>query len=316
MRNLLTGVLFFVAAGTLLAGAEFVSVWKITDADLRVELPVPHGFNYDFVVDWGDGASGQVTAWDDEDATHTYAQAGTYTITISGLVEAWSFWKVPHSRDMIITVNDLGSVGWRSFFGAFLACKNLTLVAGGDTSQVTDMRYMFHLAPLATPDTSGWNTAKVTDMAGMFWRAPAADPDVSGWNTAEVRDMSFMFAGANTAKPEVSNWQVAQVKSMRSMFYRAAAATPNMNAWNFAQISDLHRMFWGVTLPTDIYSNMLVQLSATAEAKDVLLHGGYSKYNTAGAAARQELMARGWVLIDGGRAQADSTPEITDGGLE
>ena len=303
MRNLLLGVWFFMAGGTLVAGAEFVSLWKMTDNDLQVVLPVPRGFNYDFVVDWGDGASGQVTAWDDEDAAHTYTQAGTYTITISGLVEAWSFWKIPHSKDRIIAVNELGSVGWRSFFGAFLACKNLTLVAGGDTSQVTDMRYMFYLAPLATPDTSGWDTANVTDMAGMFWRAPAANPDVSSWNTAEVRDMSYMFAAASTANPDVSNWQVAQVKNMHSMFYRAVAATPNMNAWNFAQVSNMYRMFWGVTLPTDIYSNMLVQLASNAEAREVWLHGGYSKYNAAGAEARQELIARGWIVIDGGRAR-------------
>ena len=301
MRNLLLGVLFFVISGTLGAAADFVSVWQVEETNLQVVLPVPSGFNYDFQVDWGDGDSGPVTAWDDEDAVHTYAQAGTYTITLSGLVEAWSFWKIPHSKDMIIAVNDLGNVGWRNFFGAFLACENLKEVAGGDTAQVTDMRYMFYLAPLATPDTSGWNTAHVTDMAGMFWRAKAANPEVSNWNTAKVTDMSYMFAGAETASPDVSTWQVAQVKSMRSMFYRAVAAAPRMNAWHFVQISDMYRMFWGVTLPPDIYSNMLVQLTVTAAAKNVLLHGGYSKYNAAGAAARQELIARGWVLIDGGR---------------
>ena len=303
MKNLLLGVLFFVVGGTLLAeAANFVSVWKVTETNLQVVLPVPRGFNYDFQVDWGDGASAQVTAWNDEDTTHTYAQAGTYTITISGLVEAWSFWKIPHSKDMIIAVNDLGSVGWRSFFGAFLACENLMKVVGGDTTQVTDMRYMFHLAPLVAPITSDWNTANVTNMAGMFWLAKTANPDVSNWNTARVTNMSYMFSGAESANPEVSSWNVAQVSSMRSMFYRTRVATPNVGAWKFTQIGDMHRMFWGMTLPTDIYSNMLAQLAATSEAKNVLLHGGYSKYNAAGAEARQELVTRGWVLIDGGRA--------------
>ncbi len=302
MRNLLLGMLFFVTAGTLCAAADFVSVWRVAEDDLQVVLPVPQGFDYDFQVDWGDGASGQVTAWDDEDAAHTYAQAGTYTVTLRGRVEAWSFWKIPHSKDKIIAVNNLGSVGWRSFFGAFLACENLKEVAGGDTAQVTDMRYMFYLAPLAVPDTTGWDTSAVTNMAGMFWFAKAANPEVSNWNTAAVTDMSFMFASARAANPEVSNWNTAQVRSMRSMFYRAVAATPNMGTWNFAQIGDMHRMFWGVTLPTAIYSNMLVQLASTAGSHNVILHGGYSKYNAAGATARQELTTRAWVLIDGGRA--------------
>ena len=115
--------------------------------------------------------------------------------------------------------------------------------------------------------------------------------------------MSYMFAAASTANPDVSNWQVAQVKNMHSMFYRAVAATPNMSAWNFAQVSNMYRMFWGITLPTDIYSNMLVQLASNAAAKEVWLHGGYSKYNAAGAEARQALIARGWIVIDGGRAR-------------
>ena len=302
MRNLLFGVLFFVAGGTLWAGTDFVSVWKVEGTNLQVQLPLPSGFNYDFRVDWGDGAQGEVTAWQDEDATHTYEQAGTYTITISGKVEAWSFWKVPHSRASIIAINDLGSVGWRNFFGAFLACENLKEVAGGDTAQVTDMRYMFYLAESAVPNTSEWNTSNVTNMSGMFWRARAANPDVSRWNTAAVTDMSFMFAYAEAAKPDVGAWNTAQVRSMRGMFYRAGAASPNVAAWSFAQIGDMHRMFWGLTLPTDIYSNMLVQLAATSPAKDVILHAGYSRYNAAGAAARHELVTRGWVLIDGGRA--------------
>ena len=302
MRNLLCVALFFVISGTLLAGADFISVWKVEDKNLQVVLPVPRGFNYDFQVDWGDGAQGEVTAWNDEDAAHTYAQAGTYTITISGTVEAWSFWKVPHSKDMIIAVNDLGSVGWRNFFGAFLACENLKEVAGGDTSQVTDMRYMFHLADSALPDTSDWNTESVTNMSGMFWQASAANPDVSAWNTAAVTDMSYMFANATAANPDVSAWNTTQVQSMRSMFYRTKVAYPNVATWSFTRIGDMHRMLWGVTLPTEIYSSMLVQLAATSEAKDVILHGGYSKYNEAGAAARQELVTRGWLLIDGGRA--------------
>ncbi len=301
MRNLLLGVLFFAVGGTLLAAADFVSVWEVSDDNLQVVLPVPRGFNYDFKVDWGDGTHGQVTAWDDAEATHTYAQAGTYTLTLSGLVEAWSFWKIPHSKNMITAVTNLGSVGWRNFFGAFLACANLTEVAGGDTSQVTDMRYMFAHAPLATPDTSGWDTAQVTDMAGMFWQAKSANPEVSNWDTAKVTDMSYMFSAAGSASPEVSNWKVAQVTSMRGMFYRASAAAPNMHEWDFTQITDMYRMFWGVTLPTDVYSRMLMQLATTSAAKNVVLHGGYSKYSTEAVMARQELTARGWVLIDGGR---------------
>ena len=302
MRNLLVGLLFLFASGTLLATSDFVSVWQVDENDLQIVLPLPRVFSYDFVVDWGDGSRGEVTAWNDIDARHTYARAGTYTVTIYGQVEAWSFWKIPQSRNKIIAVTELGSVGWRSFFGAFLGCANLKQLAGGDTTQVTDMRYMFHAALNAVPDTSGWDTTRVTNMAGMFWQAAAANPDVGHWNTAAVTDMSFMFANTTTANPDVRDWDVARVTNMSNMFYRASAAVPDMRGWNFAQIANMRRIFWGLRLPTDVYSNILVQLAATSEARGVMMHGGYSRYNDAGAAARRDLVDRGWRLVDGGRA--------------
>ena len=45
---------------------------------------------YDFTVNWGDGSTGTVTAWNSAALTHTYALAGDYTITISGIYEAFT----------------------------------------------------------------------------------------------------------------------------------------------------------------------------------------------------------------------------------
>lgn len=302
MRRILFGLLFLLGSMPLLANSGFVSVWQVAEDDKKVVLPIPRGFDYDFTVEWGDGTQGSVISYDDPEATHTYEQSGTYTITITGLVEAWSFWKIPHSKDRIVSVTDLGSIGWQNFFGAFLACANLTSVTGGDTAQVTDMRYMFYLAEKATPDTSGWNTANVARMDGMFWQAALANPNVSNWDTSRVTNMDYMFSGAVAATPDVSGWDVSQVTGMRSMFYRATSAAPDMSRWNFVAVQDMHRMFWGVTLPTDIYSSILIQLAATATQERVLFHGGYSKYNAAAATARDALIAKDWYLVDGGRA--------------
>lgn len=302
MRKILFGTLFLLGSMPLLANSSFVSVWQVMEDDKKVVLPIPRGFDYDFAVEWGDGTRDSVTSYDDPEATHTYEQVGTYTIVITGLVEAWSFWKIPYSKDRIVSITELGGVGWRNFFGAFLACANLTSVAGGDTAQVTDMRYMFYLADKAVPDTSGWDTTNVTRMDGMFWEAALANPEVSSWNTSKVTNMDYMFSGTRAATPEVSNWDVSQVAGMRNMFYQATSAAPDMSKWNFVAVKDMHRMFWGVTLPTEVYSNILIQLAATATQEKVLFHGGYSKYNAAAAGAREALIAKNWYLIDGGRA--------------
>ena len=68
-----------------------------------------------------------------------------------------------------------------------------------DTSQVTDMSYLFSDRArnwgdpyCSTYDTfngniEGWDTSKVTTMQLMFRKASAFNRDLSGWNIAQVR---------------------------------------------------------------------------------------------------------------------------------
>ncbi|MBC75404.1 MAG: hypothetical protein CME64_05245 [Halobacteriovoraceae bacterium] len=125
----------------------FVSTWRVGDAgygdgDLTVTLPLRSGFNYNFTVDWGDGKTDEVTAHNDSDIDHLYDSGGDYTITISGLVEAWYF-NNAGDKDKIISIQELGRVGWKSFENAFSHCYNLGQVVGGDTSEVISMEGMF-----------------------------------------------------------------------------------------------------------------------------------------------------------------------------
>ena len=66
----------------------FVSKWRVSAEGGTITLPLLGGFNYDFVVDWGDG---EVSQHDNAAASHAYEKMGIYTVKISGLVEAWSF---------------------------------------------------------------------------------------------------------------------------------------------------------------------------------------------------------------------------------
>lgn len=107
----------------------FVSTWRVGDGaygdgDLTVTLPLRSGFNYNFTVDWGDGTTEEVTAYNDPHINHTYGSAGNKVITISGLVEAWYF-NGSGDKDKIISIQELGRVGWRNFEGAFKECTNL-----------------------------------------------------------------------------------------------------------------------------------------------------------------------------------------------
>ena len=311
---------------------DFVSVWRMSDTDKSITLPLREGFNYDFTVDWGDGSSSQVTSYDDTDITHTYGAAGDYTVTISGLVESWFFDGGNRLSDyndhfQIISVKDFGRVGWKNLYYAFEGCTNLTTFKGGDVSQVTEMdsmlsytlrldslsvenwdvsnvrnmTSMFHSASLANPNVSDWDVSNVTNMTSMFSGATSANPDVSRWNVSNVTRMGGMFDGATSANPDVSRWNVSNVTDMSSMFSGATSANPDMSGWNFSSVNDMLRMFQDVTLSTTNYSNLLIRINATTQTDSVTLDGGNSKYNASGETARNELVNnRSWTITDGG----------------
>lgn len=156
----------------------FVSKWQVAAGE-RVVLPLPDvdkqgtELRYGFAIDWGDGSTENgelpfIDSHDDNDREHVYAEAGSYTVSIYGMVEGWSFQKIPASKDKIVAVTELGDVGWKSLNGAFDNCQNLVTVQGGDTSKVYDMSSMFAGASSLQLNVSSWDFAKVEDMDEMF----------------------------------------------------------------------------------------------------------------------------------------------------
>ena len=302
----------------------FISVWRVPRNDKSITLPLRQGFNYNFIVDWGDGSSSEITSYDDMDRTHSYTSSGDYTLAISGLVEAWHF-NGKGDKDKIISVTDLGDTGWKSLNAAFKECRNLSDFSGGEVSSVTDMSAMFALATATNPDVSDWDVSRVTNMASMFssatsatpdvsdwdvsnvtnmnhifYYAASANPDVSRWNVSNVTNMHGMFFRADSANPDVSDWDVSKVTNMTTMFFKAASATPNMSQWNLNSVIYMDKMFYGLNLSTEDYSNLLIQIQDTSTQHNVSLHAGGSKYNYSASSAREALIHRGWRITDGG----------------
>ena len=79
----------------------------------------------------------------------------------------------------------------------FYSCMALTSldVSGFDTSNVTNMSSMFnYCSSLTSLDVSKFNTSNVTNLVAMFQNCSALTSlDLSGWNTNNVTDMTGMF---------------------------------------------------------------------------------------------------------------------------
>lgn len=343
--SLFTGILFFLVVMTQVRASEqpFISTWSIKKENEKITLPLRPGFQYNFTVDWGDESpQQQVTSYKDSDRIHIYKQRGTYTITISGLVEAWYF-NNRGDKNKITSIPRLGHVGWKNFQKAFRGCQNLTTVEGGDTSQVTNMSFMFsgatlvqpktgdwdvsnvkrmvkmfHLTNLANPNVDNWVVSKVKTMKSMFHRAASANPRVELWDVSLVRNMDLMFHNAFVANPNVTNWNTSRLSSAKFMFHGARLANPNFSNWAFSKMvkqNSLLSFVKDTAITTVNYSRLLIQLNETAPPRSRnTMDSGSVKYNFSAKGARANLVKRGWQISDGGlELPRYDEQNITDG---
>ena len=228
----------------------FTSTWLTTVSNESITLPLRIGFSYNFQVDWGDGSAiSMVTSYNDPDITHSYATAGEHTVIIFGTIEALYF-NNAGDKDKLITVNDLGVVGWKNLERSFYGCSNLVSFFGGDTSAVTDMSYMFSdTASLKNIDLLSFDTRNVTDMSYMFNGASQLTAvNISTFDASAVTDMNSMFYGASSlAALDVNflGFDTSAVTDMSNMFRETSGliSLPLSTSFNTSNVTNMSNMF-------------------------------------------------------------------------
>ena len=127
--------------------------------------------------------------------------------------------------------------------------KTVTFAQGIDTSNITNMNYMFeNCTALESVDMSGFDTSNVTDMSFMFNGCSSLTGlNVSNFNTSNVTDMHYMFTDCSSLTGlNVSNFNTAKVITMTSMFEGCSSLTSlNLSTFNTALVTDMSSMFSG-----------------------------------------------------------------------
>jgi len=221
----------------------------------QIKLPLHPRGRYSFIVDWGDGSSrSSITSHNQAEITHTYATGGEYTVTISGTIEGFGFWRgASHSRlwkravgdsAKLLDVESWGPVKLHSHGGQFIRAENLSdFPATGtlDVSNVTDMNHMFYGASWFNQSLDNWNVSNVTDMSGMF-AASSFNQPLDNWDVSSVTDMSSMFSGATSFNQSLNDWDVSGVTDMSSMFSGATSFNQPLDNWNVSNVTNMSGM--------------------------------------------------------------------------
>ena len=148
-------------------------------------------------------------------------------------------------------------------FNAINFLADLLDIADWDSSNVTNMYYMFYTTGVAANtafslDLSSWDTSNVTNMSYMFTAAGYnattwSIGDLSGWDTSKVTEMSAMFssAGYNATTwsiGDLSDWDTSKVTTMASMFYYAGRSATtwsigDLSGWDTSKVTNMQQMF-------------------------------------------------------------------------
>ncbi|MCK5201811.1 MAG: Ig-like domain-containing protein, partial [Spirochaetales bacterium] len=160
----------------------------------QIQLPLVSNGTYNFTVNWGDNTANTITVWDDPKKVHTYASVGTYTITITGTINGWSFKNDKYGGDpaKMMIISNWGNFSFGNTEGQFYNCFNLTISATDtpNLTNTTSLSEAFWGSNLVTvPSMNLWNTSSVTDMSYMFSTAWNFNGNISAWDTSNVADM-------------------------------------------------------------------------------------------------------------------------------
>ena len=155
-------------------------------------LPVISTGTYSFDVDWGDGSSNTITAWNQAEVTHTYAASGTYTIEITGTftgvkfdVDTLKLLEIFNWGGSVLTINDRN---------AFKDTTNASCSATDSPVLVGNLGSTFQGSTISS-GLANWNFGSVTGFRSGLQSASSWNEDVSGWDVTACTNFGNTFLG-------------------------------------------------------------------------------------------------------------------------
>lgn len=144
---------------------------------------------------------------------------------------------------------NVNNIPWGAEKGMISINSKEVSFKGSNTSNVTDMSYMFiGCSGLTSLDVSSFDTSKVTDMGYMFgYCYGLTSLDVSNFKTSNVTNMRGMFGTcANLTSLTLSNFDTTNVTDMNEMFvYCSGLTSLDLSNFDTSKVTDMGNMFEG-----------------------------------------------------------------------
>lgn len=289
-------------------------------------LPLVSAETYNCLVDWGDGSSDTITAYNQAETLHTYSTQGIKRITISGTCPLVYFFGTHVGEKLkIISIVQFGDCDftdtWTNSFqntanlvsilqdypadfvvnaNYMFASSGISSIAEGfDFPNLQEGLSMFNSTSNLTSLPNSFTLDSVVNAGNMFWGSPltALPPNMVLANatsiTSIIRSTQVQSLPLSLDLNKVTNGNRA--------FLSASAITNIPSGVSFSALTDGTNIFYSQTINTQDYTDLLIRMEATNPNSNVPFSARLSKYFASAATARANLVARGWTISDAGQ---------------
>ena len=94
-------------------------------------------------------------------------------------------------------------------------------IASWNTSEITNMNFLFSYKAGFNEDISRWDVSNVTSLYGAFEHATSFNGDLSRWDVSKVASMSFMFDNATSFDQQLGDAWARSTAGKYAMFARS-----------------------------------------------------------------------------------------------
>lgn len=210
--------------------------------------PTDYTGQYYFVVDWGDGTTETFTDGGNN-TTHLYPENKKYTVTITGLIDGFSFGKTAKSKEprKLTKVKQWGSVKLGDTDSHFAGCVNMEITAedAPDLSKTTSLRKSFSdCNSLTSPSgISLWDTSTITTLFRTFQRCYNFKGDISTWDVSNVTSLSGTFIECRNFNVDISGWDTSSVTTLYQTFKKCRDFNQPVGKWDIKGVTTLYYCF-------------------------------------------------------------------------
>ena len=341
----------WLASASYAESKPFITKWK-GEAGKELKIPI-FGKNYKLVIKKASDNTVLKTenslTITENDNFYTYTPAEDGELLVEAGPEGVEYIRFVSekgkrgSAEDLLTVEQFGTVAWKSMFRAFAYCKNMQFATTVDTpnlGSVTSMKFMFYDCSAFNQDISGWDVSKVTNMGSIFCGCTAFNQDISGWNVSKVTVMREMFWGCSAFNQDISSWDVGKVTDVTRMFWGCSAFNQDISGWDVSKVTDMSEMFWDCSafnqnlgswklkncrelglyhcgMSIENYSKSLIGWAGQADINEnLLLEADYLCFNETAKSARTKLMKEKHWSILGDVSEGGKVYDLRVGGVQ